>query len=124
MLRSRRLNVEILCGEETAQACIDQIWNDKDYNGTLNFETNEAGELWFQLPTTTYTVRVLPQLNGTANIYAVPYEYMFYATDGNNDEDGMQAKYNENDEKLRVGVKYRLGVKYIFSKYFVKAVPA
>lgn len=119
-LRSMGVNVEILCGEETAQACIDQIWNDKDYNGTLAFDTNEAGELTFMLPTTTYTVRVLPQLNGTANIFAVPYNYIAVAVDGTSDEDGMSLEYATEAQELRLDVKYRLGVNYIFPEYFVK----
>ena len=119
-LRSAGVQVEILCGEETAQACIDQIWNDKDYNGVLNFNTNEAGELWFTLPTTTYTVRVLPQLNGTANIFAVPYNYIAIAVDGTSDEDGMSLEYAPEAQELRLDVKYRLGVNYIFPEYFVK----
>lgn len=120
VLYSNGVEVEIVCGLETAQKAIDQIWADKDYNGILEFTRNEAGELTYTLPTTTTTVRVLPELNGTEKVFALPYNYISVAVDGDKDEDGIEIKYNENDEKLRVGSKFRLGIEYIMSEYFVK----
>ena len=94
----------------------------KDYNAVLEFNTNEAGELWFTLPTTTYEVRVLPQLNGTEYVYAIPYSYVSIAVDGTNDEEQIEVKYNDTDEQLRVSTKFRLGVQYIYPEYFTKLV--
>jgi hypothetical protein len=124
VLRSTGTEVEIVCGEESAQSVINNIWNDKDYNAVLEFQTNDAGELWFPLPTTTYTVRVLPQLNGTEKVFAIPYSYVSVAVDGESDESNIEVKYNETDELLRISNKFRLGVEYIRPEYFVKLVLA
>lgn len=120
VLHSNGVDVEILVGRETAQKCIDNIWNSKDYNAILNFEKNEAGELFFTLPTTTTVVRVLPELNGTEEVLAIPYQYVSVAVDGDSDEEGIEVKYNDHDEKLRVGSKFRLGTEYIMSNKFVR----
>lgn len=112
------VNVEIICSRETARLIIAQVYNDKDYQALLNFtETN--GELSFVLPTTGITVRSYPQIpNG--KMYAVPYTYMFFGTDLTNDVDGFEAKYNDHDEKLRFGVKWRSGIQYVYSEYFTR----
>lgn len=119
VLRSNGVAVEIICGYETAQACIDQIWNDKDYNAQITFEDVD-GELTFILPSTTTRVRSYPQLDGTDKVYAVPYQYMFWGTDLESDIDGFEFKFNEHDEMLRFGVKWRSGINYVFPEYFVR----
>jgi len=86
----------------------------------LEWEENEAGELTFVLPTTTTRYRAIPELADTGKAYAVPYPYVSVAVDGDNDEEGVEIKYNENDEKLRVGAKFRLGTKYVYPEYFVR----
>lgn len=110
---------EIICGYETAQYCIDQIFTDKDYLGKLDF-TDVDGELSFILPTTTTRVRSIPSLDGTDYVFGVCYKYMFYATDLENDKDGFQFKYNDTDEMLRFGVKWRSGIQYVFPEYFTR----
>ena len=36
------------------------------------------------------------------------------------DEDGIEMKYNETEEELRVSSKFRIGIEYVMSEYFVK----
>ena len=110
---------EIICGYETARACIDQVWADKDYSATFAV-TEKDGEVSFILPTTNVTVRSYPQLDGTDLVYGVCYKYMFYGTDLENDRDGFTWKYSDYDEKLRFGVKWRSGIAYVFPAYFTK----
>jgi hypothetical protein len=119
VLKSNRVDTEILCGYETAQDCLDQIYNDKDFAANIEF-SDENGELTFILPTTTTRVRSQRQLDGTDEVYAVPYQYVFYGTDLSGDENGYMAKYNDYDEKLHFSVKWRSGINYVFSEYFVK----
>lgn len=111
--------LEIICGYETAQFCLDQIYNDKDYNAIV-VNTEDNGELSFILPTTNITVRSLVTLDGTEKVYGVPYSYMFYGTDLESDIDGFRFVYNENDEMLRFGVKWRSGIQYVFPEYFTR----
>ncbi len=113
------VGLEIIVGYETAQKCIDQIWNDKDYNAKLEF-TDVDGELSFILPATTTRVRSVPSLDGTNYAFAVPYKYMFYGTDLKNDMDGFKFSYNETEELLRFSVKWRSGVNWIFPSYFAR----
>ena len=121
VLKSNRVVTEILCGYETAQDCLDQIYNDKDFAANIEF-SDENGELTFLLPTTTTRVRSQRQLDGTDEVYAVPYQYVFYGTDLDGDENGYTAKYNDYDEKLHFSVKWRSGINYVFPEYFVKLV--
>jgi hypothetical protein len=113
------IGFEIICGYETARACIDQVYNDKDYASTFNV-TEENGEISFILPSTNVTVRSYPQLDGTSKVYGVCYKYMFYGTDLDNDIDGFTWKYSDYDEQLRFGVKWRSGVQYVFPAYFTR----
>lgn len=113
------VGLEIICGYEAAQKVIDNIFEDKDYLGKLDF-TDVDGELSFILPTSTTRVRSIHSLDGTDHVFAVPYKYMFYATDLTNDMDGFKFVYDETEEKLRFGVKWRSGVQYVFSKYFTR----
>jgi hypothetical protein len=114
------VGAEIICGYETARACIDQVWNDKDYQAVIDFKEEGDGSISFILPTTTMTVRSLPSLNSTDKVYGVCYNYMFYGTDLENDRDGFAFKYSDYDEKLRFGVKWRSGIAYVFSEYFTR----
>ena len=110
---------EIVCGYEVARACIDQVWDDKDYSS--QFTVTEAnGEISFTLPTTNVTVRSYPQLDGTNHVFGLCYKYMFYGTDLENDRDGFKWKYSDFDELLRFGVKWRSGIAYVFPEYFTK----
>ena len=110
---------EIVCGYETARACIDQVWADKDYSATFAV-TEKDGEVSFILPTTNVTVRSYPTLDGTDTVYGVCYKYMFYGTDLENDKDGFTWKYSDYEEKLRFGVKWRSGIAYVFPQYFTR----
>lgn len=112
------VNVEIIVGRETFRKIIEQNYNDNNYNYTIS---EEAGvEPSFILPTTNIRVRAYSQLNGTSKMYAVPYDYMFFGTDLEGDFEGFEFKYNDHDEKLRFGVKWRSGVSYVFPQYFTK----
>lgn len=112
------VNVEIICGRETFRKIITQNFNDNKYNFSI---TEEAGsEPSFILPTTNIRVRAYSQLNGTDKMYAVPYNYMFFGTDLSGDYEGFEFKYNDTDEQLRFGVKWRSGVAYVFPEYFTR----
>jgi len=114
-----KIGYEIICGRETAQFVLDQVWNDKDYASNLSF-TDKDGELSFVLPATTTTVRSLPSLDGTDIVYGVPYKFMFYGTDVEGDMKGFQFKYDETEELLRFSVKWRSGVQHVYGKYFTR----
>lgn len=111
-------SVEIICGRETYRDIIAQVYNDNNYHHTL--EEEAGSEPSFILPTTNVRVRAYSQLNGTQKMYAVPYQYMFFGTDLDGDMEGFEFKYNEHDEKLRFGVKFRSGVQYVFPEYFTR----
>jgi hypothetical protein len=72
------------------------------------------------LPTTTTKFRSVKQLAGTSKAFLVSYPYVSIAVDGDADEEGVEVKYNETDEMLRVGAKFRLGTTYVFPQYFKK----
>lgn len=111
--------VEIITGRKEARAILRQIWDDKDYNGKVDF-TNENGELSFMLPTADVMIRTYPQLNKKNGMWATPYQLMFFGTDQESDLDGYFVKYLDESEKLRFGMKWRSGVNYVLSKFFVK----
>lgn len=123
-VKSNMIDHEVLCDMALMQGAIDYVFTNKDFNALLAWEENEAGELTFILPTTTTKFRALPELAGTGEAYAIPYPYVSVAVDGDSDEEGVEVKYNDHDEKLRVGAKFRLGVQYVFPAYFARLVPA
>jgi len=114
--------VEMICGRGFANKILTNIYNDKDYSAILDV-SYEGSEMSFILPTTNVRVRTYPQLNTTANadkLFAVPYSYMFFATDLDSDIDGLTVKYLEESEKLRLRNLFRSGVQYVYPEYFVK----
>tara|TARA_Y100000385_G_C13029636_1_gene610133 strand:- start:67 stop:1080 length:1014 start_codon:yes stop_codon:yes gene_type:complete len=110
---------EIACGYETARAVIDQVYNDKDFSANIEF-TQDAGSISFILPTTNMTVRSYPALDGTNEVIGLCYAYMFFGTDLDSDIDGFEFKYDETEELLRFGVKWRSGVTHVFGQYFTR----
>jgi hypothetical protein len=112
------IETEIVCSRADARLLIANIYNTKDYSAS--FAVEEAnGELSFILPTTTTRVRSYAQLT-TGQVYAVPYRYVVVGTDLADDLAGFDVKYLEEAEKLRISNKMKLGVNYIFGKYFVR----
>jgi len=110
--------VEIMVGREVYTMIIQNVYNDNNFHHTLQEE--QGTEPSFILPTTNIRVRSYPQLSGTEKMYAVPYRFMFYGTDLSGDMDGFTSKYNDNDEQLRFGTKWRSGVSYVFAEYFTR----
>ena len=113
-------SVEIMVGYETFRKIIAQNYNDNKYNFVI--ETEQGAEPSFILPTTNTRVRAYSQLSGTEDMFAVPYNYMFMGTDLTGDYEGFEFKYDESDEKLRFGVKWRSGISYVFPEYFTKLI--
>lgn len=119
-VRSNNVDHEVICDELLMQGAIDWAWNNKDFNALITFTRNSAGELEFTLPTTTTKFRSVAQLAGTSKAFLVSYPYVSIAVDGDADEEGVEVKYNDTDELLRVGAKFRLGTTYVFPQYFKK----
>jgi hypothetical protein len=113
------LQVEIATGRTEAQNVLNQVYTDKDYLGLVD-RTDENGELSFILPNTSIRVRSYPQLNGLDKMYAIPYKYVYYGTDLEDDLSGFSVIYNETDEKLRISNKWVSGITYLFPEYFVR----
>lgn len=114
--------VEMICGRGFANKILTNIYNDKDYSAILDV-SYEGSEMSFILPTTNVRVRTYPQLNTTANqdkLFAVPYSYMFFGCDLNSDSEGLEIKYLEESEKLRLRNLFRSGIQYVYPEYFVK----
>lgn len=113
--------VEIIGSRKAGRACIQQVWDDKDYASKLEHK-NENGELSFIIPTTDCTFRSYPQFTGANEnqLYAVVYPLMIFGTDLKSDIDGFFVKYLEESEKLRFGAKWRSGIQWVWEHYFVR----
>ena len=120
VLLDNGINPEIICSREDAQLVINNIYNDKDYASSIEIN-RDGGELSFVLPTTGITVRSYPQLT-SGQIFAVPYEFMFFATDLEGDIDQFWLKYEDLTEKIYFGTEWGTGVQYVYSEYFGKIV--
>lgn len=118
VLFDNAVEVEIITSRADARKIIEGTWDDKDYNAKLEFK-EENGELSFTLPTTNVTVRSYPQIP-EGSMYAVPYRFMFFGTDLEADVDGFETYYSNETEKIYAGAKWRSGVQYVYSDYFVK----
>jgi hypothetical protein len=120
VLLDNGITPEIICSRADAQLVINNIYNDKDYASSIEI-SREGGEISFVLPTTGITVRSYPQL-ATGQVYAVPYEFMFFATDLEGDMDEFWLKYEDLQEKIYFGAEWGTGVQYVYSDYFGKIV--
>jgi hypothetical protein len=120
VLLDNNITPEIICSRADAQLVINNIYNDKDYASSIEIN-RDGGEISFVLPTTGITVRSYPQL-ATGQVYAVPYEFMFFATDLEGDIDEFWLKYEDLQEKIYFGTEWGTGVQYVYSDYFGKIV--
>ncbi len=114
------IGLELNMGWETAQKILDQIYADKDYNALTVDVSRENGEISFIIPTTNLRVQSLVELDGTEEMFAIPWYYVYFATDVTSDIDGFEADYNPHDERIRVGAKFRSGIQYVYSLYFTR----
>jgi hypothetical protein len=121
---------EIICSRKEAQMVLQNIYNDKDYSANIDVN-RDGGELSFVLPTTNITVRSYPQLKpavpntdgvgvNAGEVFIVPYEFMFFATDLEGDIDEFWLKYEDIQEKLFFGCEWGSGVEYVYADYFGK----
>lgn len=122
VLLDNGINPEIICSRADAQLVINNIYNDKDYASSIEV-SREGGEISFVLPTTGVTVRSYPQL-ATGQVFAVPYEFMFFGTDLEGDIDEFWLKYEDIQEKIFFGAEWATGVQYVLPEYFGKIVIA
>jgi hypothetical protein len=111
---------EVICSRATAQAILDHIYNDKDFNALTVDVTRANGQLSFVLPTTATRITSINTLKGNTNMYAVCYPYMFVGTDLESDIDGIEVKYDDYQNKLKAEVSFRLGVQFVYPQYFVR----
>lgn len=118
VLLDNEVEVEIWVGRETYRKIINNVYNDNNFHYTIEEETGSMPS--FILPTTNTRVRSIPQFTGTDNMYAVPYEYVFFATDLSSDVDGFEFKYSVYADELYFGTKWRVGVQYVFPEYFTR----
>lgn len=69
---------------------------------------------------TTTTIELVHGLDGTSSIYAGPLDRMFIGTDLQSDWEDFYVGYSQDEDKIHVDIKYRLGVEYVNSNEFVK----
>jgi hypothetical protein len=118
VLLDNEVDVEIWVGREVYRKIINNVYNDNNFHYTIEEETGAMPS--FILPTTNMRVRSIPQFTGTNNMYAVPYEYVFFGTDLSNDVDGFEFRYSTYKDELYFGTKWRVGVNYVFPEYFTR----
>lgn len=115
---------EVITSRTQAQAILNKIYEDKDYNALTVDVDRSNGQLSFILPTTNTRIRSINTLKGSTDMYAVCYPFMFMGTDLESDMDGLSIKYDDYANKLKAEVSFRLGAQFVLPKYFVRTVPA
>lgn len=119
-LYSNGVAFEVICDRVLMNACIDYVFNNKDYNMILPYDVTPEGEITFVLPTTTVRFTSVAQLANSGDAYLVPFDYVVVAIDGDADEEGMSIEYRKEAQDLLLDVKFRLGVDYVYPEYFGK----
>jgi len=114
-----QMNVVILTGRQEARAIIDQVWNGKDFNATIE-KRDEGGIITFELPTTNIMVETVPQLNGLGKMYAFVYPFAFLGTDLESELEGLDIKYDDYINELKAEASFRLGAQFIYPQYWVR----
>ncbi|NOQ49636.1 MAG: hypothetical protein GQ553_03100 [Nitrosomonadaceae bacterium] len=114
------LDYLIVCGYETARACIDQVWSDKDYSANFEHSEDKNGVITFTLPTTNVRVMSVVELNGTDNVFSWIASYAFLGTDAESDTEDLEVLYFPYERKLKIETIFREGVQFILPQYWVK----
>ena len=110
----------IVCGYETARACIDQVYKDKDFSANFEHSEDAEGVITFTLPTTNVRVMSVVELNGTDNVFSWISSYAFLGTDAESDMDDLEVLYFAYERKLKIEAIFREGVQFILPQYWVK----
>ena len=69
---------------------------------------------------TTTQIELVHGLNGVSSIYAGPTDRMRIGTDLQSDWEDFSIRYSDDEDKIHVDVKYRLGVEFVYGAEFVK----
>lgn len=113
------ITTPIIGSRAFGQSVIDYVWDNKDVNMNLEWEMNGGYET-FIVPGTTIRFTALPQIKNETTLFAIPLEYVSVAVDGDKDEEGMEIKYNDTEDELRLKVEFKLGAEYVFPDKFLK----
>ena len=109
-------NVKIFVGIETYRAALNEIYDDNKFH----YFRDEDISRTFVIPGKTVEVVHVEGLDGTNKIYAMPLNLTFFGTDRTGDMSDFRIWYSEDDDKIKVSIKWRVGVQIIYPEYFVK----
>lgn len=109
-------NVKIFCGIETYNAALDQLYAENKFH----YMQDQDDARRFVIPGKSVEVIQVNGLNGTNKIYAMPLDYAFFGTDREGDMSDFRIWYSQDDDVIKISIKWRAGVQYVYSDNFVK----
>lgn len=109
-------NVVIVGGRETYNKALNQLYGENKFHYDIQEDEGRS----FVIPGKRIRFYHLEGLDGTDNIYAIPTNLAFIGTDREGDMSDIRMWYSQDDDLIKVSIKWRLGVQYVYSQYFVK----
>lgn len=112
------MEVAIYCGRSVALLILED-WNNANPYTQQAIPTEAGTSMTFVLPLTNIKVISLPELNNTAQMYAIPLALTFLGVDALSDMT-YDIKYDDYDDKLKAEVSFRLGTQIVWGQYFTR----
>lgn len=112
------MEVAIYCGRSVALLILED-WNNANPYTQQAIPTEAGTSMTFILPLTNIKVISLPELNNTAQMYAIPLALTFLGVDALSDMT-YDIKYDDYDDKLKAEVSFRLGTQIVWGQYFTR----
>jgi len=109
-------NVIAVGGRETYNKALNELYDDNKYHYKLDEDEGRS----FLIPTKRIRFHHVEGLDGTDRIYFIPTNLTFFGTDLSGDIDNIRMWYSQDDDKIKISLKWRVGVQYVYSQYFVK----
>lgn len=109
-------NVIIVGGRETYTKALNQLYSENKFH--YNIDEDEGRS--FMIPGKRVRFYHVEGLDGKDKVYAIPTNLAFIGTDRESDMNDIRMWYSNDDDLIKVSIKWRLGVQYVYSEYFVK----
>jgi len=109
-------NVIAVGGRETYNKALNQLYADNKFHYQLDEDEGRS----FLIPTKRIRFHHVTGLDGTDRVYWIPTNLAFFGTDITGDMDTVRMWYSQDDDKIKISIKWRVGVQYVYSDYFVK----
>lgn len=114
----------IAMGLDHYRTLVNAYYNSNNFNFNITQSTLAGGVLSFTLPATNITVYGFPGMTGSNRIIATYAPNLAFGTDSEADLEGGKLWYSEDDDELKIRVKWKAGCQVYFPDLIVRYATA